>query len=304
MIFFMKMLTRSSVSIASATHLHPRDSIANGIELRILPLGDSITWGEGSTTENGYRLALSNVITSNGNNLTYIGSVKSGTMANNENEGHGGFQILQVGIEGRQDYSERPNIVLFMAGTNDVVFDIDLGNAPLRLIRVIEEILVECPEVTVLVGSLTPLLNPGWMTKINDINAKLPEVINRVGVDRGIQAAMVNMSRVTTAHIHQDDGIHPTDEAYELIAAAWYEGIVEAGKRGWIKAPLPVIPSNETSIQDVIPPKVDQDNKLPSGSFLEGAWSLEHGLIYALLLFGLLIGGRKVAVILLTKFKR
>lgn len=280
-----------------------QNPIANGSDLRILPLGDSITWGEGSSSENGYRLALSNLITKNGNNLTYIGSVKSGTMANNENEGHGGFQILQVGVTGRQDYSERPNVVLFMAGTNDVVFDVDLGNAPLRLVTVIEEIATECPDAAVLVGSLTPLLNPGWMSKINDLNAKFPQIIHKFAEERGKQVVSVNMSRVTAGHIHESDGIHPTDEAYELIAAAWYEGIVEAGRKGWINSPLPRMPSNETTTQDKKPAEVHQGSKMPDALTLGGSWSLEQFLIYAVLLLGLLLTARKAAVILVRKYR-
>lgn len=45
-------------------------SLENGINLRILPLGDSITWGYGSTDGNGYRLDLLNLLA--GNDVQYI----------------------------------------------------------------------------------------------------------------------------------------------------------------------------------------------------------------------------------------
>jgi hypothetical protein len=61
-------------------------TISNGVNLRILPLGDSITYGAGSSDGNGYRLALQNMLS--GNNVQYVGSQHSGSMANNSNEGH------------------------------------------------------------------------------------------------------------------------------------------------------------------------------------------------------------------------
>ena len=62
-----------------------RNAIAGGVALRILPLGDSITYVEGSSSGNGYRLALYNLLHAE-NEVNYIGRVKSGTMADNANE--------------------------------------------------------------------------------------------------------------------------------------------------------------------------------------------------------------------------
>ena len=73
------------------TSLFTRDDVAPGIELRILPLGASITAGQGSTDGNGYRLDLQNLLA--GTEMQYIGSLRSGTMADNYHEGHSGFTI-------------------------------------------------------------------------------------------------------------------------------------------------------------------------------------------------------------------
>ena len=55
-----------------------RTVIAGGTQLRILPLGASITVGFQSSDGNGYRLGLLNRLA--GSNVEYIGTVRAGTM--------------------------------------------------------------------------------------------------------------------------------------------------------------------------------------------------------------------------------
>ncbi|KAL6718420.1 hypothetical protein ACLMJK_004509 [Lecanora helva] len=305
--FAFSLLSLFYVTIsASFLHSHHQKDIANGVDLRILPLGDSITWGEGSSDSNGYRLALSNLITHDkNNNLSYIGSVKSGTMSNNENEGHGGFTISAVGQTGVQDYPLRPNVVLFMAGTNDVVFDVDLANAPKRVGTVIEEILSACPDATVLVGTLLPLIKPDWLSKIKTLNSAIPGVVSDFAKAKK-HVALVDMGRVNASHI-QGDGIHPTDEAYALIAAAWYDALIEVGKKDWIKTPLSpgqIQPSPDAN-QASKPIVGNVENNMPGNDWPQEnpMWNSTRLAIYALLTVGFIVIARKAAIALIHRYK-
>ena len=183
-----------------------------------------------------------------------------------------------------------------MAGTNDIVFDVDVDNAPRRLGAVAEGIVQECPDAAVLVGSLTPLANPGWMSKIERFNAAVPDVIAQIQ-GKGKQVALVNMSRITLNHIHTDDGIHPTDEAYALIAAAWYEAIVEAGSKGWIRAPLPEDSQSQPS--ETSSPKVGDFQDFRES--MSGEATLPRFGLSAILLLGLVVTARKVIGIFLRR---
>ncbi|KAK2739078.1 hypothetical protein FQN55_009611 [Onygenales sp. PD_40] len=216
--------------------LYRRESIAGGVDLRILPLGDSITYGQGSSDGNGYRLPLYNLL-SGGNKVEYIGREKRGSMSNNQHEGHKGFPIGPVGNTGKPDYAEHPNIVLLLAGTNDVVFKINLKDAPNVLGRVVDDILTACPDAVVLVATLTPMLDANREARKATFNAALPAVMEQ-RTKTGKHVLLVDMGRVTTEHINATDGIHPVDEGYKLIADVWYEGILAAGEKGWIKAPI------------------------------------------------------------------
>ena len=242
-------------------HVHRRPPIANGVDLRILPLGDSITFGMGSSDGNGYRLILSNLISKDGNKLRYIGSVKSGSMANNNHEGWRGFQIGPIGHMGRPTYPQRPNVVLLMAGTNDILMADDVENAPQRLERLIGEINVTCPDAAILVATIPvlnhPITNPNLTNEEPDAyNAAMKAGIEKSAKD-GKHVALVNMSAVTPAQIHGEDGVHPTDEGYALIAAAWHESLIAAGSKGWIQEPW-----SESSQDGSTVPSPQNDNSL------------------------------------------
>ena len=210
--------------------------IANGVDLRILPLGDSMTYGEGSSTGNGYRLDLENLLTT-GNNVHYVGSVKSGTMADNANEGYPGYRIDEIGRQAKNSLPERPNVILLMAGTNDIVQVLDLGDAPSRLGNLIDLVVADCPDAAVLVATLTPLLDPVREANRVTYNAAIPGVVAS-RANAGKQVMMVDMSGIRANDINTTDGIHPVDNGYALIAEAWYTALAEAGVIGWIKAPV------------------------------------------------------------------
>lgn len=99
-----------------------RNVVAPGIQLRILPLGASITVGYRSSDYNGYRQYLLNRLA--GSNVQYVGTVRSGTMKDNWNEGHSGFNIAKVQGSNAEALSERPNIILLHVGTNDLDYDL------------------------------------------------------------------------------------------------------------------------------------------------------------------------------------
>jgi lysophospholipase L1-like esterase len=198
-----------------------------------LPLGDSITYGEGSSDGNGYRRLLYDLLTP-GYEVQYIGREHDGSMPNNNHEGHGGFGIGPVGETGKPDYAEQPDVVLLMAGTNDVVFDIDLKNAPKTLMRVVDDIVKACPKAAVLVANLIPLLGAERETRRIQFNNALPGAVAARTGAADDRVSLVDMGTVNASFINTTDGVHPTDEGYKLIAAAWYEAIVAASDKGWV----------------------------------------------------------------------
>jgi len=211
-------------------------TISNGVNLRILPLGDSITYGVGSSDGNGYRLALQNMLS--GNNVEYVGSQHSGSMTNNSNEGHSGAVIDQIAQFAYLSLKQLPNVILLMAGTNDMNIPIDPTTAPDRLGSLIDELVIAVPDAVVLVAQLIPSTAKSTETNIENFNAAIEgTVAARANAKKKV--LLVDMFKaVTTSDLA--DALHPNDEGYIKMATAWYNAIQQASLNGWISPPQAV----------------------------------------------------------------
>jgi len=115
-------IIRSDALSEGDASLIPRANI--GISLRIMPLGDSITWGNLSSIGNGYRGELAAYL--DWTNLDFVGSKIGGQMADNDNEGHSGSFLADIKSYALLSVAARPNVILIHAGTNDM----DLKTSP------------------------------------------------------------------------------------------------------------------------------------------------------------------------------
>src|SRR5689334_13802099 len=79
-----------AVATAAETPPSAPQAAAAATPLRVMPLGDSITWGVGSPSGNSYRSFLANKLTAEGHTLDFVGSGRNGTMSDPDNEGHSG----------------------------------------------------------------------------------------------------------------------------------------------------------------------------------------------------------------------
>ncbi|KAJ7119300.1 lipolytic enzyme [Mycena crocata] len=203
-----------------------------GLNIRLLPLGDSITFGLTSSDGNGYRSTLHNLLQP-GNTLDFIGSIKSGTMADNDNEGHSGATVSQIAqfATNAAALPARPNVVLLMAGTNDVFGNI--GAAPATLSTLIDTIFSRCPDAALIVATLTPLAS--GQASVNTYNQAVTQLVNSRNA-AGQHILLANMSSVLASDLK--DGVHPTDGGYVKMANAWFPVIQQAAKNGWIGKPV------------------------------------------------------------------
>lgn len=206
------------------------------IPLRILPLGDSITWGYLSTDGNGYRQDLLTLLTATNRSVTYIGSQTSGNMSNPQNEGHPGATISQIAGYANASLPSRPNVILLMAGTNDIAGNIDVTTAPERLGSLIDECTNACPDAVVLVAQLTPAAGEEVEGRIVVFNEQVPKVVESKKAG-GKKVAVVDMSAYVAVE-NLKDGLHPNDYGYGRMAQAWFDGLTEAAKKGWVTPPV------------------------------------------------------------------
>jgi lysophospholipase L1-like esterase len=171
-----------------------------------------------------------------GTPVQYIGSQRSGNMTDNFNEGHSGAIISQIADSANQSLPQRPNLILLMAGTNDMIKDVDPANAPQRLGNLLDECLAACPDAVIITAQLTPTTNATAEAFGDCFNAAIPGiVVSRVGA--GKKVLTVDMrTYVNTTEL--DDGLHPTEFGYNRMAVGWYGGIQQAVSMGWITPPV------------------------------------------------------------------
>lgn len=224
--------TTSSGGSTTSTSSAPSSTTTTGLNIRFLPLGDSITYGLQSSDQNGYRGALHKLLEP-GNTVDFIGSVKAGNMADNDNEGHSGWTIAQ--IAGAANYTQalpsKPNVIALHAGTNDV-FGGSFGSAIDRLASLVDYIATSHPDSVLLLATIIPL--PSGQSQVNQFNANVTQLAaNRASA--GKKVVLASMSAVLASDLA--DGVHPNDAGYVKMANAWYAAFVQAAQKGWIKPP-------------------------------------------------------------------
>ena len=208
----------------------------------VLPLGDSITEGYGSSGA-GYRVELFRQAVQNEKNLTFVGSLQNGpdTVQNQtfpkKHEGHDGYTIdsdsghsgISGSITDQAIANFHPNIVLLMIGTNDINGNVDVGNAPKRLGNLIDDITARAPNALLILATIIPIANDGTNQKVQAYNAALPGLVNtRATAGKHVvlldnYAAFSKDSSYRTTLMY--DNLHPNDAGYVVLGRAMYDAI-------------------------------------------------------------------------------
>jgi lysophospholipase L1-like esterase len=197
---------------------------ATAAGVRVMPLGDSITYG--SRAPGGYRLELWARLSRDGAAIDFVGSRQDGpaSLGDRDHEGHSGWRIDEVAdaVEGWLA-QQQPEIVLLMIGTNDVLQNHAVAGAPARLGALLDRITAKVPRARVLVATLPPLGKPAWQAQVNAFNGALPGVVE-ARARAGARVQLVDVARGMTA-ADLADGIHPNAGGYAKLAAAWYAAL-------------------------------------------------------------------------------
>jgi lysophospholipase L1-like esterase len=234
-------VTLCAIVLVSVIHFIPlalyRTHASASPIVTILPLGDSITYGVGSSDKGGYRTFLWRECLKSGYRIRFVGTRSSGPGdIDTFHEGHPGWRIDQISshvVPWLMLY--RPQIVLLFIGTNDIIQRYDVSHAPNRLSLLIDEITFTLPKSTLIVASVTPLddgklyARKGFSSSVDfnaniiAYNAAIPSLV-RWEDAQGKHVRYVDMyDAVPVADIA--DGIHPDDAGYALMANVWYAAL-------------------------------------------------------------------------------
>jgi lysophospholipase L1-like esterase len=214
----------------------------NGNPCRVMPLGDSITWGAGSTNTQSYRKDLFHLSLMNNKKLTFVGSAADGPdMVDNvpfpkHHEGHSGWTIddgmMRSGLYPQMQMwltNTPPDIVTLMIGTNDVDIKLDLPNAGKRLGLLLDRISMYAPMALIVVAQIVPTKLDDENTRVMAYNAMIPELV-KTRADQGKHVTSVDMYGAFTKNAnyqadYMTDNLHPKDAGYAVMAGVWYDKI-------------------------------------------------------------------------------
>ncbi|MEU6239265.1 FG-GAP-like repeat-containing protein, partial [Kitasatospora sp. NPDC047058] len=209
--------------------------------LRVMPLGDSITAGSGSSTHAGYRLPLWNLLAGQSRyTIDYVGSQNSTGVADPDNEGHSGARISDIrsSIDGWLNAAS-PDVVLLHIGINDLDRDPDpdkqraAARAATAFADLAARIFNDRPGVTVLVQGLIPTTG-NLQEAAQSYNARIKAL--PYGQLAGKKLRYLEPPALVPA-AEMADRLHPNDLGYQHMAGVFDNGLERAFDDGLLQRP-------------------------------------------------------------------
>jgi lysophospholipase L1-like esterase len=246
--------------------------VKDGIKLRILPVGDSITAGAGD----GYRGPLRERLSEN--KVVFAGTRKSGTMDDGYHCAFPGRTIKYISDRVGPSLDQRPNVILFAAGTNDMssnlVTGATEGNDPQEAVErygaAVDKMVKECPDATVLVAIIIPtnVTDKSKVNRTRDFQKLIPGMV-RSRFDAGHKVLAADFSTFSLTNLDPDQ-IHPSGNGYKVMGDWWYSFIHQIPE-AWLQEPMGPDPDpNRESIPDSGPePDLDDIDASKNGGLAE-----------------------------------
>ncbi|KAI0977584.1 carbohydrate esterase family 3 protein [Xylaria arbuscula] len=233
----------STNSTSTSSILSTPSPLGSGIPLRVMFLGASVTRGDVSIGKLGFRSPLRDRLAALGNSVNFVGSQRVGAFIDNDLEAYPGNRIDQIHEHSTHIVpSTKPNVFVLHVGSNDCLQKYDTANAGKRMRDLINYLLSESPQATIIMSTLLTNTVRDKEPCILDINLqirKLASALQREG-RRVVMAEMHCEQGLPDRPVPDDispDGTHPFDHGYDLMADIFFSAFLDADRRGFLKAP-------------------------------------------------------------------
>ncbi|MBN1676263.1 MAG: fibronectin type III domain-containing protein [Kiritimatiellae bacterium] len=214
---------------------------AAGQALKIMPVGDSNTWGVGNpagTTEAsqviGYRKKLKDLLAASGVTVDFVGARRAGSdyFSDTQNEGYPGEGIdrIQTRVSQGMLATYAPDVLLLLIGSNDMwvqVFPAEM-RVPIsdekaqywvnRLAALVDDMIARRPAMHIIVAK------PATPT-----NSLRPLGIYRAGIDQLVAARKASGKNIRSVDFMgaANDSVHYTVAGHEECARRWQAAILD-----------------------------------------------------------------------------
>lgn len=218
-----------SACLLSAASLLPYATVsAQPAPLRVMPLGDSITYGSGGTANvGGYRGTLFSLLTGAGYAPDFVGTQtgNSSLLTDRDHQGHSGWRIAQLDANVESWFASiaDPDVILLHIGTNDFGGNDNISTAINRLDALILKMATLRPNANIIVTNLMERGEPHNTNIQTLFNPQVPGVVNAHAA-AGRKVTFLDM-RAAVPLADMPDNLHPNQTGYDKMAAAWLTAI-------------------------------------------------------------------------------
>ncbi len=203
------------------------DTQTHGVT-RVMPLGDSITEGTGSSDDAGYRSGLYDKFSSFGTRFNFVGSLQFGNgIPDADHEGHAGWTAneIQAGLSSFLNQSQ-PKAVLLHIGTNDITLGDNASTVYNEIVAIVDGVFQYDATIKLYLSTLIPRRDTKQAIN-DDVNSRLPGLVS-ARINSGRRMFLVDMSAAFKANNNWSsqwmaDNVHPNDAGYDVMAQKWYE---------------------------------------------------------------------------------
>jgi lysophospholipase L1-like esterase len=199
----------------------------------VMPLGDSITNGVGSSDDNGFRRALYLSMTGGGYTTEFVGTLTTGdsTDFDRDHEGHSGWHANQIRDNIYNWLGTNPaDIVLLHIGTNDIGGGQSAPGIKTEIDAILDNIdQFEADSSMAITVFLAQIINRSDTTSSRGLETKELNDSLAVLADRRVAAGddivLVDLEHCLTYPGDLPDGVHPDDAGYVKMADTWFSAL-------------------------------------------------------------------------------
>ncbi|EEU44979.1 uncharacterized protein NECHADRAFT_122845 [Fusarium vanettenii 77-13-4] len=203
--------------------------------LRLMPVGGSVTYGVGSSDGNGYRQFLGDMLRADGYQVQFVGSRRSGSMDDSDNEGWRGCRIDQIDSKARKCVPTLlPQVLAVNAGSNDCIQDFRMETLGLRMDDMLEFFWRTNPSSVVILSTLLVNIDKDINSRVMRANDQFRQLVE-LKARKGEKLVLADMNSPQGPQLNDlVDGIHPNDHGYKKMATIWFNAVRRAYEKGFI----------------------------------------------------------------------
>ena len=198
--------------------------------VRIMPLGDSITYGVGDESNHGgYRGPLYDLLVNAGDAVDFVGTLTGGAIPDPNNEGHSGWRADQVRDQLNTWLTlNPPDIVLLHIGTNDITAGETVSTITAEIGQILD--IVDAFEaahgrpITVVVARIINR-NDSFSGETTTLNGSIADMVDARAA-AGDLVTVVDQEAALTYPNDLADTLHPNAGGYAKMAGVWYAALV------------------------------------------------------------------------------